>query len=50
MANRMNFALPHSLFAYGPERQKHIGNKQQRRDLANQFKDAKTPFKIVMVR
>ncbi len=34
----------------GPEWQKHIGNKQRRRDLANQFKDAKNPFKIVIVR
>jgi type I restriction enzyme R subunit len=34
----------------GPEWQKHIGNKKQRRDLANRFKDAKDPFKIVIVR
>jgi len=34
----------------GPEWQKHIGNKKQRRDLANQFKDATHPFKIVIVR
>jgi type I restriction enzyme R subunit len=34
----------------GPEWQRHIGNKKQRRDLANQFKDAKNPFKIVIVR
>ena len=34
----------------GSEWQKHIGNKKQRRDLANQFKDAKNPFKIVIVR
>ena len=34
----------------GPEWQKHIGNKKQRRELANQFKDAKNPFKIVIVR
>jgi type I restriction enzyme R subunit len=34
----------------GPEWQKHIGNKKQRRDLANQFKDAKNPFKMVIVR
>ena len=34
----------------GPEWQKHIGNKKQRRDLANEFKDAKSPFKIVIVR
>jgi hypothetical protein len=29
----------------GPEWQKHIGNKEQRRGLANQFEDAKNPFK-----
>jgi type I restriction enzyme R subunit len=34
----------------GPEWQKHIGNKKQRRDLASRFKDAKDPFKIVIVR
>ena len=34
----------------GPDWQKHIGNKKQRRDLANQFKDAEHPFKIVIVR
>ncbi len=34
----------------GPEWQKHIGNKQRRRELANQFKDAKNPLKIVIVR
>ena len=34
----------------GPEWQKHIGNKKQRRDLANEFKDPKNPFKIVIVR
>jgi type I restriction enzyme R subunit len=34
----------------GPEWQKHIGNKTQRRDLANRFKDAKNPFRIVIVR
>ena len=34
----------------GPEWQKHIGNKRQRRDMANQFKDAKNPFKMVIVR
>jgi len=34
----------------GPTWQKHIGNKQQRRDLANAFKDARNPFKIVIVR
>lgn len=31
----------------GPESQRHIGNKKQRRDLANQFEDAKDQFKIV---
>jgi type I restriction enzyme, R subunit len=34
----------------GPEWQKHIGNKQRRRELATQFKDPKSPFKIVIVR
>ena len=34
----------------GPEWQRHIGNKQQRRELANQFKDAGSPFRIVIVR
>jgi type I restriction enzyme, R subunit len=34
----------------GPEWQTHIGNKLRRRELANQFKDAKNPFKIVIVR
>ena len=34
----------------GPEWQKHIGNKQQRRELATRFKDPKDPFKIVIVR
>ncbi len=34
----------------GPEWQKHIGNKTQRRELANRFKDAKNPFRIVIVR
>ncbi|MCX6858424.1 MAG: type I restriction endonuclease subunit R [Verrucomicrobia bacterium] len=34
----------------GPEWQKHIGSKTQRRDLAKRFKDAKDPFKIVIVR
>lgn len=34
----------------GPEWQKHIGSKQQRRELANRFKDSKDPFKIVIVR
>lgn len=33
-----------------PEWQKHIGNKKQRRELANRFKDPKDPFKIVIVR
>jgi type I restriction enzyme, R subunit len=34
----------------GPAWQKHLGTKKQRRDLANRFKDAKDPFKIVIVR
>lgn len=34
----------------GPEWQKHIGNKDARRKLANRFKDAKDPFKMVIVR
>jgi len=34
----------------GPEWQKHIGNKQHRRELANRFKDPKDPFRIVIVR
>ncbi len=34
----------------GPEWQKHIRSKDARRKLANQFKDAKNPFKIVIVR
>jgi type I restriction enzyme R subunit len=34
----------------GPAWQKHIGSKKQRRELANQFKDARNPFKIVIVR
>ena len=34
----------------GPDWQKHIGNTAQRRELANQLKDAKHPFKIVIVR
>ncbi len=34
----------------GPEWQKHIRGKNQRRELANQFKDAKNPFQIVIVR
>jgi type I restriction enzyme, R subunit len=34
----------------GPEWQQHIGNKTQRRELANRFKDANNPFKIVIVR
>ena len=34
----------------GPERQRPIGNKEKRRKLANRFKDAKDPFKIVIVR
>jgi type I restriction enzyme R subunit len=34
----------------GPEWQKHIGNKEKRRKLANRFKDPKDPFQIVIVR
>lgn len=34
----------------GPEWQRHIGSKEARRNLAKQFKDAKNPFKIVIVR
>ncbi len=34
----------------GPEWQPHIRNKDKRRKLANRFKDAKDPFRIVIVR
>ena len=34
----------------GPDWQPHIRNKQRRRELANRFKDAKAPFRIVIVR
>lgn len=34
----------------GPEWQRHIGNKQRRLELADQFKDAKNPYKIVIIR
>jgi type I restriction enzyme, R subunit len=34
----------------GPEWQPHIRSKDKRRKLANRFKDAKDPFKIVIVR
>ena len=34
----------------GPEWQKHIRSKDARRKLAKRFKDAKDPFKIVIVR
>jgi len=34
----------------GPDWQPHIRNKDKRRKLANRFKDAKDPFKIVIVR
>jgi type I restriction enzyme R subunit len=34
----------------GPEWQPHIRNKEKRRKLANRFKDAKDPFRIVIVR
>jgi hypothetical protein len=33
----------------GPEWQKHIRSKEARRKLANRFKDAKEPFRIVIV-
>lgn len=36
--------------ADGPEWQPHIRSKQKRRELANRFKDAKDPFRIVIVR
>ncbi len=34
----------------GPDWQRHVGNKDKRRKLANRFKDSKDPFKIVIVR
>ena len=34
----------------GPTWQKHIGKKRQRRKVANEFNDAKNPFKVVIVR
>ncbi|MGE0114494.1 MAG: type I restriction endonuclease subunit R [Steroidobacteraceae bacterium] len=34
----------------GPNWQPHIRNKEKRRKLANRFKDAKDPFRIVIVR
>ena len=34
----------------GPDWQPHIRNKEKRRKLANRFKDAKDPFRIVIVR
>jgi hypothetical protein len=34
----------------GPDWQPHIRNKEKRRHLANRFKDAKDPFRIVIVR
>jgi type I restriction enzyme R subunit len=34
----------------GPDWQKHIRSKEARRKLANRFKDAKDPFRIVIVR
>jgi len=36
--------------ADGPAYQKHITTKQQRRELANRFKNPKDPFKLVIVR
>ncbi len=34
----------------GPDWQPHIRNKEKRRQLANRFKDARDPFRIVIVR
>lgn len=34
----------------GPQWQRHIRNKEKRRDLANRFKASKDPFRIVIVR
>lgn len=34
----------------GPDWQPHIRNKEKRRQMANRFKDAKDPFRIVIVR
>ena len=34
----------------GPDWQPHIRNKDKRRKLANRFKDAKDPFRIVIAR
>jgi type I restriction enzyme R subunit len=34
----------------GPDWQRHIGNKAQRRDLATRFKNPSDPFRIVIVR
>ncbi len=36
--------------ADGPEWQKHMTSKKQRRELANRFKNPKDPFKLVIVR
>ncbi|WP_425491670.1 HsdR family type I site-specific deoxyribonuclease [Haloferula luteola] len=36
--------------ADGPEWQKHLTTKKQRRDLANRFKNSSDPFKLVIVR
>ena len=36
--------------ADGPDWQPHIRSKDKRRKLANRFKDAKDPFRIVIVR
>jgi type I restriction enzyme R subunit len=36
--------------ADGPDWQPHIRNKEQRREMANRFKNAKDPFRIVIVR
>ena len=36
--------------ADGPEWQKHLTTKKQRRELANRFKNPADPFKLVIVR
>ncbi len=46
---RMNVVMTGSA-EDGPEWQPHIHSKEKRRELANRFKDAKDPFRIVIVR
>ncbi len=46
---RMNVVMTGSA-EDGPEWQPHIHSKDKRRELANRFKDAKDPFRIVIVR